>query len=224
MEATLLCSTGIHLRCGSHSLLVDALNGAIRSFKEIPEVTAAQIIAGQPPYDAVDALVYTHLHPDHYDQAKNAAFLKNHPETTVLFPTEATPDHCKIQAGPFSVEAFFVPHMPCDYTWAKHYALLVEAECFSVYLTADADVDADIHLRNLAGRRVDWAFWNPLFLSYASTRDLMASAAVRSFVYHVPEAPTDETGICRKLARNWSRFGPQLPNVTVLDHYPMELP
>lgn len=223
MKATLLCSTGLHLRCGGRSLLVDGLNGTIRSFYEIPADTARQIITAQPPYDAVEALVYTHLHPDHYDQEKNAAFLISHPQTATFFPTEATPDRGVLQTETFTIRYFYVPHMPCDYPMAKHYALLVEASDFCIYLTADADVDAEIHRRNLAGRRVDWAFWNPLFLSYEATRDLMNECAVRSFIYHLPASQPDETGILRKLERNWGRYGPQLPNVTVLDRYPTEI-
>jgi len=223
IHATLLCNAGLLFRYEDSAILVDALNSPIRSFYAVPERTAAEIIEGAGKFACVDGLFYTHLHPDHYDQAKNAAFLRAHPGVAAFFPTPDTPDHGVLTAGKFTVEYGYLEHTPCEYTWAKHYVLLVSAGGVSVYLTGDASLDAHAHRAFLAGRRADCGFWNAMYLSYPQTRRLMRESARSSFIYHVPLPATDESGICRKIASNYRRYAQELRGVAVLDRYPTVL-
>jgi len=223
IHAELLCSTGLLFQYGDSSILVDALNSPIRSFYAIPDGTAAEIIGGTGRFARVDGLFYSHLHPDHYDQAKNEAFLRSHPETVAFFPTAATPEHGVLRAGAFTVEYGYLEHTPCDYTWAKHYVLLVSAGDASVYLTTDAALDPAAHLAFLNGRRADCAFFNAMYLSHPETRRLMRACARRVCIYHVPLPATDESGICRKIESNFRRFPRELRGIQVLDRYPYPL-
>lgn len=223
LTARLLCSTGLAFRCGTSTLLVDVLNGSYGSFYRLPRETAAAIISGAPPYDCVDGLVYSHLHPDHYDQADNAAFLRTHPGVPAFFPTIDTPPHGVLRMGDFTVEYQYLEHAPCDYTWAKHYVLLLSAGETTVYLTTDAALDPAAHLAFLAGRQADYGFWNAMYLSRPETRRLLRRCARKTYIYHMPLAAGDTSGICRKAAQNFRRHGDELAGVTVLGTYPQQL-
>lgn len=226
LTAALLCNTGLFLTYGSSSILIDALNSSIQSFQAIPSDTAGRIIRGQPPFTQVDGIFYSHLHPDHYDQHANQAFLRRHTGSPAFFPTAETADHGILRAGAFTVEFQYMEHVPCGYPWAKHYVFLISAGGVSVYLTADADPAPDRHLAFLNGRRADYGFWNSIYLSYPQTRRLLKQAAAKTYIYHMPDPEHDTSGICRKAARNLERYPEELRDVTVLTHYPasLELP
>ncbi len=221
IRAVLLSNTGLLLRCGASAVLVDALNQPFRTFKGIPDETAGRIVRGEPPYDRIDGLFYTHLHPDHYDKARNTAFLERHPGVVTFFPTPETPERGTIKAGAFTLEYHYLEHIPCDYAWVRHYVLLLSAGGVTLYLTGDASLEPAAHLEILAGRRPDYGFFNALYLSYPETRALLRQAAGKSCIYHLPEAESD--GICRKAARNFERYPEQLRGVVPLDRYPCEL-
>ena len=221
LSARLLSSAGLAFTCGTSTVLVDVLNGSAGSFYRLPRATAADIISGRPPYDHVDGLFYTHLHPDHYDQADNTAFLQTHPRSAVFFPTVEAPAHGVLQAGRFTLEYQEMAHTPCDFPWVRHYVLLLSAGGTTVYLTSDAALDPSAHLSFLNGRQADYGFWNAMYLSYPETRQLLRRCARKSFIYHMP--PSAEDRICRKVVRNFQRYGGELTGVTVLGAYPLQL-
>ena len=221
LQARLLCSAGLYFYCGDSAILVDALNQPFRSFKGIPDETAEQLIRGTAPFSQIDGLFYTHLHPDHYDQFRNHAFLQRHPNVQAFFPMRETPEHGVVRAGGFTVEYQFLEHTPCDYAWAKHYVLLLSAGGSTVYITADAVTDTTAHLKFLAGRQIDYGFFNAMYLSFPETRRLLREAVGKAYIYHMPEDRND--GICRKTARNFARFSEELKGITVLDRYPADL-
>lgn len=221
MEVTLLCSTGLLVCHGNSAILFDGLNGRHGSFKQIDRMLAQRIIQGTLPPDAhIDGLFYSHLHPDHYDQPDNAAFLQKHPYVVTFFPAPEMPDHGILQAGVFTVEYQYHEHMLCDYVWAKHYTFFVQVGGMSFYLTADAELSPEKHRAFLHGRIADHGFFNAVYLSYPETRKLLRETARHSWIYHMPEPETDSSGICKKAAKNLARYGGELPNVTVLEQYP----
>lgn len=223
LRAVLLSSTGLFLTCGASSILVDVLNGAFRSFRAVDESTSKAVIEGAPPYDRVEGLFYSHLHPDHYDQAANTAFLRRHPGVTAFFPEAETPDHGVLRAGAFTVEYQYIEHVPCDYAWAKHYVFLISAGGTTLYLTTDAGLEPEAHRAFLRGRPVDYGFWNAIYLSYPETRRLLREAAARTYIYHMPVPASDVSGICRKAERNFARYPEELAGFTVLTAYPTAL-
>lgn len=223
LQAVLLSSTGLAFTYEGATLLVDVLNGKYGSFYQIPAQTADAVVAGEPPYDRVVGLLYSHLHPDHYDQQQNTAFLRHHPDVKTFFPTPDTPDQGILHLGPFAVRYGYLEHTPCDYAWAKHYVFWITAGDLSVYLATDARLVPEEHLAFLEGLQADYAFFNAMYLSHPETRRLMQQVARKTYIYHMPEPAEDHSGICRKAALNFQRFPEELQKVTLLEQYPMPL-
>ena len=104
-----------------------------------------------------------------------------------------------------------------------HGVYFISAAGVSVYVTADARIDAVQHRAILRGRRADAAFWNGQILSYPETRALLTEAAKKNYVYHIPVDEKDACGVRRKCERNMARFGAELPNVSLLEAYPSQI-
>ena len=67
MRITLVSSCGLVLEQDGSALLIDALNKQFRCYYGLPPETFAQMLAGEPPYDALCGILCTHAHPDHYN-------------------------------------------------------------------------------------------------------------------------------------------------------------
>ena len=67
MRITLVSSCGLVLEAEGRTLLVDALNKQFRCYYGLPPETFSQMLAGEPPYDALCGILCTHAHPDHYN-------------------------------------------------------------------------------------------------------------------------------------------------------------
>ncbi len=111
MRITLVSSCGLVLEAEGRTLLVDALNKQFRCYYGLPPETFSQMLAGEPPYDALCGILCTHAHPDHYNalrtrqlQAANGA--------PVFVPQPQTPPQKPNQCGPFCVQNHSSAHTP----------------------------------------------------------------------------------------------------------------
>lgn len=224
MKATLLCSCGLLLEHAGKSLLIDAPNGSLPPFYQFPDTEMERLLDGAGGYGSLCGVLFTHLHPDHYDEKRVDALLRTRGTLTTFLPNKQTPEALIQTAGPFTVECRRFPHMPAPrFPDVAHYVLLVTAGSVSVYITADAVPDAAAHRTVLHGRRPQLAFWNSQSLSYPEMRTLLHEETAQSAIYHMPVDPADQSGIRRKCERNLQRYGAELPNVRVLTQYPSEL-
>lgn len=223
MKITLMCSCGLLLEQDEQQLLIDAPNGELLPFTRCPEDVTRAVLAGEKPFDNLQGVLFTHLHPDHYDTAAVGALLGLH-RVQAFLPSWEDAEEVQMTAGAFSVRAVRVPHVPAPkFPEVAQYALLVATGEKSVYITADATPDAERHLQILGGCKVDAAFWNSQVLSYPACRAMLSECAKWNYIYHMPIDPADVTGIRRKCERNMVRFGNELKNVSVLEEYPFEI-
>lgn len=224
MRAELLCSCGLLLEHAGSRILIDAPNGTIPPFYEFPDAEMQKLLDGTGVYSGLCGVFFTHLHPDHYDEARVNALLRRRGALTTFLPDKQMPETITRTAGPFTVECRRFPHMPAPkFPDVAHYVLLVTAGGRSVYITADAVPDAAAHRAVLHARRPQLAFWNSQSLSYPDMRALLREETEQSAIYHMPVDPADQSGIRRKSKRNMQRYGAELPNVRVLTQYPSEL-
>lgn len=222
MQITLLCNAGLAITCGNDTLLIDAPNTATSPFSEIKDPLWQQILQHQPPYQHIRGLLFTHSHPDHYDASKTNAYLEQWPETPCFLPkTAARKGHFSL--GEFTIEYQQIEHAPMDVPTPPHVVVLIQAGKKCIYIAGDAKLDCSAHQAFLAGRTVDAAFWNAMYLSKEETRNLMQATASHNYIYHMPEERPDAYGIWRKCEKNLQRFPEELQNITILDQYPTNI-
>ena len=219
MKITLLCNCGLAIESGGRTLLVDALTEELPPFYRAPEPVRQAIVEGTGDFQNTCGLLFTHLHPDHFDRAAAQAFAKNHPDALLYIPSrrENPPEH--LSAGPFTIELHRVRHTSvAGHGKSTVDAMLVTAEGKTVYIASDTAPEAAIHEAVLAGRRVDAAFWNGEMLLYKPERESLSRFAAKNYIYHIPPAETD--GLRRKLERLTARFPAECESVTLLGEYP----
>ena len=180
MRAELLCSCGLLLEHAGSRILIDAPNGTIPPFYEFPDAEMQKLLDGTGVYSGLCGVFFTHLHPDHYDEARVNALLCRRGALTTFLPDKQMPETITRTAGPFTVECRRFPHMPAPkFPDVAHYVLLVTAGGRSVYITADAVPDAAAHRAVLHARRPQLAFWNSQSLSYPDMRALLREETER---------------------------------------------
>lgn len=214
MKITLLCSCGLLIESGQDAVLVDAVNGPAMTFKALPEDEYQKMLTGEKPYEKLPGLYFTHRHLDHMDVKKVSELLTARSRTEDVSPAPGVR-----KTGCITVTSVLFPHTPVPTVVDRpHYVLLTEAEGKTVYITADADIDAERHRQILNGKTVDAAFWNGQYLSYPETRALLKDCAKRNYIYHIPEDESD--GICRKCVRNLERYPEETAGVVLMNRYP----
>lgn len=223
MKITLLSSCGLAIEQDGAVLLIDALNKQFRCFSGLAPQTFAQMLSGRAPFDAICGILYTHTHPDHYHAARTKQ-LHESSGAPVFVPQADTPLCLHMRFAPFAVEFHRFAHIPVEgWPAVEHGVYVISAAGKSVYVTADAQIDAVRHREILHGRRVSVAFWNGQSLSYPQMRTLQREAAEQTCIYHIPVDAADASGIRRKCEKNFERFGAELPGLKLLETYPLEL-
>lgn len=221
MKLTLLCNAGLSLETKQGILLVDLPNEAFPPFAVLPEDMWHQILNREPPYHKVCGFWFTHAHPDHCDQEKLRAYQRRWPEIPIFLP-EWKYVRGRVEVGPFRIEYQRMEHAPIPNP-PPHVVSWIEVEGKSIYLAADAELNAERHGAFLNGRKADAAFWNSMYLSRPETRALLRDASRQNYIYHMPMERPDPDGLWRKLERNMERHGAELPHVTILDRIPVTM-
>jgi L-ascorbate metabolism protein UlaG (beta-lactamase superfamily) len=85
VSVTFLANEGVMLSAGAKKVLIDALFLKYESGYAVPaDSTRAALERARPPFDAVDLVLVTHRHGDHFHPAPVAAHLRANPRATLL--------------------------------------------------------------------------------------------------------------------------------------------
>jgi len=85
VTVTFLANEGVMLSGGGKRVLIDALFRKYERGYAVPaDSTQAALQSARPPFDAVDLVLVTHRHGDHFHPAPVAAHLRANPRATLL--------------------------------------------------------------------------------------------------------------------------------------------
>ena len=222
MKITLICNCGLVFSSGETCLLIDALTQELAPFYRAPESVRQEIVTGTGAYEKTCGLLFTHLHPDHYDKEAAQAFAQYHLRAALYVPNRREIPPERLTVGSFTVELHRVRHTQvAGYGKSTVDAMIISAEGKSVYVASDAAPEVSLHESVLHGRRMDAAFWNGEMLLYKPEREALCRFAAQNFIYHIPGDPQD--GFRRKLDRLRGRYPAELETVRLLGDYPSEI-
>ena len=222
MKITLICNCGLVFSSGGELLLIDALTQELAPFYRAPESVRQEIVTGTGAYEKTCGLLFTHLHPDHYDKDAAQAFAQYHLRAALYVPNRRELPPERLTVGSFTVELHRVRHTQvAGYGKSTVDVMIVSAEGKRVYVSSDAAPEVSLHESVLHGRRMDAAFWNGEMLLYKPEREALCRFAAQNFIYHIPGDPQD--GFRRKLERLRGRYPAELETVRLLGDYPSEI-
>lgn len=222
MKITLICNCGLVFSSGETCLLIDALTQELAPFYRAPESVRQEIVTGTGAYEKTCGLLFTHLHPDHYDKEAAQAFAQYHLRAALYVPNRRELPPERLTVGSFTVELHRVRHTQvAGYGKSTVDVMIVSAEGKRVYVSSDAAPEVSLHESVLHGRRMDAAFWNGEMLLYKPEREALCRFAAQNFIYHIPGDPQD--GFRRKLERLRGRYPAELETVRLLGDYPSEI-
>ena len=222
MKITLICNCGLVFSSGGELLLIDALTQELAPFYRAPESVRQEIVTGTGAYEKTCGLLFTHLHPDHYDKEAAQAFAQYHLRAALYVPNRRELPPERLTVGGFTVELHRVRHTQvAGYGKSTVDAMIISAEGKRVYVSSDAAPEVSLHESVLHGRRMDAAFWNGEMLLYKPEREALCRFAAQNFIYHIPGDPQD--GFRRKLDRLRGRYPAELETVRLLGDYPSEI-
>lgn len=224
-------NAGLYFWNGGKGVLVDGIHRGIEEgLSLMPEFLVGQLHQRAGLFAHLDLLLFTHLHPDHYDPQLTAQLRRNQPQLPVLGPELQQGDVLvrPIRAGLRQARARGIcllaedtEHDGAAFQGTPHQSYLLDLNGEIFFIAGDAALcpsDAE-DLRDFYGRPVAGAFFNLYQLASPGGQDFIRRLAPeRVFLYHLP-FPQDDSCHYRQLARQAvKRYPGDLPPVEQLQH------
>lgn len=164
IELIYTANAGLLIKSDHKSLLIDGLARAENLlYSDTPWDLASKMISGEPPFHHVDAMLYTHAHPDHFSAELTADFLTEHPETQLVCghavlerlqtysdaKTEAFLSRCHaftedrprpITKSDIEILPIKTLHMGPEFKHVEHYSFLIEMDGVNILIIGDAEL------------------------------------------------------------------------------------
>jgi len=89
-QTTYLGNEGIMVSDGQTTILFDPLypNG-FGTYQMVPDAMRKDLMAGAAPYENIDAIFISHMHPDHFSVDEVITFLQSHANVRLFAPAQA---------------------------------------------------------------------------------------------------------------------------------------
>lgn len=108
-------NAGVMIKRGDTKILFDPLyRNGYNNYHLVPEAVKADVMAGEAPYDNINAILISHAHGDHFDAEDMVLYHQANPETLIIAPPQAIEEIEKTGKVNEAFRARFVP-MGLDY-------------------------------------------------------------------------------------------------------------
>lgn len=224
---------GLYLHHHNTGILIDGIHtGQKYGFSDMPPALLAAIQTGQAPFDKLDALLFTHLHPDHFNRRLLAQTLERRTDkhldvygqqldNSTLAPETVAPGLSVINIGTARVILMDLIHDGPDFKDVPNQSLLVVWEDAAIFVAGDSTLtEADAQrLRSYYQTPIDAAFLNAYQLGSRLGHGFIRKIAPRNlYLYHLPFEKDDQYGIYTLSKNALRRFPDDLPRPKIPEH------
>lgn len=210
-QITYIANEGVFLEYKGNTVFIDALHKKyIQYYQPTLGKTAIGAIQKMTPFEAVDLMLVTHVHRDHFDVAYTIQFLENHEETILVAPQQVmdsigridylTNQFYPLQAtenGPvYEMEGMTIQSIPLLHAhqekndWVQNLGYIVDFEGLMVLHAGDAELlDENFErLKKAIGKGVDYAILPDWFFADDESIKKVAKyiKAKKYIAVHVP--------------------------------------
>lgn len=231
LSITLLANAGILIDTGNYSFIIDGLySDTGHMFSVLPEDIERDLIEGAGELGSVKYLLFTHLHPDHFDKYKTSLFIKKHKDCRVILPiseedTETMDFLIENQPNiePLDLEkgqtkrigldneteitAFASGHLGDRYKDIINICYILEAGEKKILITGDADCSFDDFIPAAGYGRLDAIIVNPLFFQAKQGAEIIRELSPdRLIIYHIPSEENDPYNLRRMVQNQIRRY------------------
>lgn len=230
LRVKLLANAGLLLQYDGVTLLLDAIYGSEEhAFSDVPPAVWQKMLQGEPPFEQIDYLLFSHAHPDHFSAEKTLTYLEHRPVKGVFLPESpetfnfsaeltrrgipcgalsAQYDRAAFRLTPnLSVRAIHTHHLDKRFEDVEHLCYLLKCDEKYVLFTADLDYVTE-RLEQLKDFPLHGVFINPLFFSVLRRGKFFRGDLQAKYfcIYHVPFAEDDHLDMRRILARDLEQW------------------
>lgn len=174
MELLFTANCGVILKSDTGTIAIDALHSKrAEPFSTVPEETLRYVHENVK----IDALLYTHAHPDHYGEEVNRSYIERYHPILIMQKHDAdiplVHPHGKFELKKLGlkVEYMRLLHSGEQYQNVVNYGFILTFGGKTFLSLGDASLSAPETADFIAGRQVDYAFINFPFYTLSSGRE-----------------------------------------------------
>ena len=167
VKVTYTANAGVMIQINENAVLLDALShDHDLVYAQTPETLASQIINGLPPFERIDAILYTHLHRDHFSASLTEQFMAKHTKSKLFIGNhviETLKSNVRFQlalrsenvillkqdlethndTNAFTIVAIKTKHMGEEFSSVQHYMYHIEMGGVTILFLGDTEPMAD---------------------------------------------------------------------------------
>ena len=224
-------NSGLYLYGSDTGILIDAIHAGYKEgYSDMPEKLLSDLYNGKGIFRYADGLLFTHLHPDHYDSDKAGRYIDNHHAISVYGP------HClqsniqpirtsawtgTLRIGNLEIVVMKSVHDGVSDRQTPHVSFLVKVGQERILIPGDADLMAEDGkiAKQLSSEQIDIMFGNYYqIFTERGQNALRIISPERLVIYHLP-FPNDDRYEYNEQARlSLKRYPKDLPNVEFVPH------
>ena len=228
IRVTLLANAGLLLQYQNITMMLDGIYGnEAHFFSDLKPGVWEQMLCGEPPFETIDYLLFSHAHPDHFSPEMTMEFLRRRAVKGVFLPdshkvtesglesflTERSipfvrlsheTEHISYRVEPkAAVRALATRHLDPKFRDVHHLCYLLTFGKKHILVTADVDYTQET-FETIRGIPLRAAFVNPLFFSALRHERFFRGElnAQTICAYHVPFSGEDDMKMRPVLARD----------------------
>ena len=245
ISITLVANAGVCIHYRGMTLLLDGVFGQEGNpFSPLPTGCWDKMCRGEPPFEQLDCLLFTHFHPDHFSPEKTRKLVQSRAVKALFFPEDGAPqvqelerflqqekipcailshatDHAVWQIGDhIRLQAFRTQHLGPEFYGVPHVCYRIAFDEREILFTGDTDYLHE-NLTQVANVPLEAAFLNPLFFQALFNKRLFHGTlkAEHICIYHIPFQADDRMHMRESIRRRL-----RTPGAEALSVFPLSEP